>query len=147
MCQLPLGPHCPWRTMWACYLAGTESKVGQLGSWQKSFGNRDLFPRNTGHTSVSKRATHVNDFPVSVLTVTSWPGRISLMLLDKSMVYLSWPVNPSVSASSPALKQSGIIPIPTKLLRWILSKLFAITALTPCLYYIIIKTTFQKLQG
>lgn len=82
-------------------------------------------------TSVSKRRVHVNNLPVSVVTVTSCPGFISLTLLGRLMVYRSWPVKPRVSASSPGLKHKGTIPMPTRLLRWILSKLFAITALTP----------------
>ena len=83
-------------------------------------------------TSVSKRRVQVKDFPLSVVTVTSCPGLISLTEEGRSMVYRSWPVNPKVSASSPALKQRGMTPIPTRLLRWILSKLLAITAFTPC---------------
>ena len=82
-------------------------------------------------TSVSKRSVQLKDFPLSVVIVTSWPGRISLTLVGRLMVNRSCPVRPNVSASSPALKQSGMIPIPTKLLRWIRSKLFEITAFTP----------------
>ncbi|GKD28046.1 transcription factor MYB80 [Tanacetum coccineum] len=37
-----------------------------------------------------------------------------------------------LSASSPASKQSGMMPIPTKSLQWLLSKRLAITALVPC---------------
>lgn len=37
-------------------------------------------------TSVSKRTVQVKDLPLSVVTVTSWPGRISLMLVGRSML-------------------------------------------------------------
>lgn len=37
-------------------------------------------------TSVSKRTVQVKDFPESVVTVTSWPGLISLTVFGRSIV-------------------------------------------------------------
>jgi len=47
------------------------------------------------------------------------------------MVNYSNPVSPNVSGVSPLMNSSGNIPIPAKLLRWILSNEITITALTP----------------
>ena len=44
---------------------------------------------------------------------------------------VSFPDNPRFAAVWPSKYSKGNIPIPTKLDRWILSKLSAITALTP----------------
>jgi len=110
---------------------GAKSRITKIRK-AISYNNVYLYKLNVWSTSVSKRTVHVNDLPVSVTTVTSWPGLMSLTLLGRLIVNRSCPVKPRVSASSPALKHRGIMPIPTRLLRWILSKLLAITALTPC---------------
>ena len=47
------------------------------------------------------------------------------------MSMVSEPSRPSDSAFWPPLKRSGSTPMPTRLERWIRSKLSAITALTP----------------
>ena len=44
---------------------------------------------------------------------------------------VSSPLIPSDSTLSPVLNCSGSTPMPTRLLRWMRSKLFATTALTP----------------
>jgi hypothetical protein len=91
------------------------------------------FWKYVSSTCVSKRSTQVNFFPSFVVTATSMPG-LMFSTSGMWMVYLSKPVRPRDSASSPALKQRGIKPMPTRLLRWMRSKLFAITAFTPCRY-------------
>ena len=83
-------------------------------------------------TWVSKRRVVLNSFPLSVFTTISIPGLMALGSVGISIVYFSKPVSPNVSASSPCLKHSGMRPIPTRLLRWMRSKLLEITALTPC---------------
>src|SRR5262249_18460523 len=47
------------------------------------------------------------------------------------MSKVSFPVSPRLAASSPGSSWRGSTPIPTRLLRWIRSKLLAITARTP----------------
>jgi len=48
-----------------------------------------------------------------------------------SMSNISSPRMPNVSTPSPGMNCSGSTPMPTRLLRWMRSKLFAITAFTP----------------
>lgn len=72
---------------------------------------------------------------LNVFSVESLTSTYSLTLIfsgSNIIVTCSWPVNPWVSAVYPGKKVNGRIPIPIKLLLWILSKLWAITALTPC---------------
>ena len=68
-------------------------------------------------------------FPQHTLTVRFCPGFRSWGI---SMENSSLPVIPSFSAFSPPRNCNGMIPIPTKFDLWILSKLSATTALTPC---------------
>jgi hypothetical protein len=65
----------------------------------------------------------------SAFTVSVARGVI--VSLMPSMVIASKPVSPSDCRVSPFTNSSGITPIPTRLERWMRSKLSAITARTP----------------
>jgi hypothetical protein len=63
------------------------------------------------------------------VTRTRWPGSIPPATPETSKV--SVPSSPRVAADSPGAYSNGRMPSPTRLLRWIRSKLSAITARTP----------------
>ena len=80
----------------------------------------------------------MRDVTVNIVTDASSPvARTTSPLARRSAAPVpitsntSRPVRPSVATDSPAVNSSGSTPMFTRLLRWIRSKLSAITAFTP----------------
>jgi hypothetical protein len=71
-----------------------------------------------------------NFLPSFVFTVSFAPALKSGDVMP-SMSKISFPVRPSDSRLTPSSNCSGRTPMPTRLLRWILSNEVAITARTP----------------
>ena len=77
-------------------------------------------------------AAHLEDFlPPSRVAVTVSVARGASESSRPAMSKLSKPVRPSVARVSPGMNSSGSTPMPTRLERWMRSKLSAITARTP----------------
>ena len=87
----------------------------------------------TYSSGVSMRTLVVNPraVPSSAVAVTASVPRGTMPPLTPMIVISSRPVSPSEATLSPGRNCSGSTPMSTRLLRWMRSKLSAITARTP----------------
>src|SRR6185312_2881845 len=100
-------------------------------SWRSTYCRMPPWRKNSRSFGVSSITCTLNCFllPSSAVAVTV--ASFALPLSRPVMSKLSRPVRPSDLAFSPALNCSGSTPMPTRLERWMRSKLSVITALTP----------------